>query len=152
MADRRQIESMARRKEAEIQGLEAQLREARVYLQALQDVLRRFPKAEGADSQTEAALRPGSMTANAKDAIEKAGRPLHVDEILLATGRELTRGNRTALGGSLSAYVRKRAIFSRSAPNTFGLIGMEHVDRQDHEPPADFGFDPPKPDDDDVPF
>ncbi|MEX2629295.1 MAG: hypothetical protein WD341_05090 [Tistlia sp.] len=155
MADRRQIESMIKKKEQEIQALEGQVREAKVYLQALQDVLKRFPRETASDPNAATSLRPGSMVARAKDAIQQAGHPLHVDEILRAEGKELNRPNRTALGGSLSAYVRKGMIFTRTAPNTFGLVDLpEPAER--HEPPPDFGTEPPAPDspdlDDDIPF
>ena len=48
---------------------------------------------------------------------------------------------------SLAAYVRKGEIFTRSGPNTFGLIELGHVNENkanpEHEPPAGFGEDEP---------
>jgi len=141
---------MIGRKEEEIQGLEESIKEAKVYLQALRDVLKKFPKEASED--TPASLRPGSMVALARDSILQAKRALHVDEMLKMQGKELTRENRTALGGSLSAYVRKGAIFSRPGPNTFGLVELEPKTPIDEEPPADFGRDQAAKEDDDIPF
>ena len=150
MADRRQIEAMVEKKEKEIQELEESIREAKVYLQALQDVLKKFPRETPEESA--ASLRPGSMVALARDNILVAKRALHVDEMLRMQGKELTRDNRTALGGSLSAYVRKGSIFTRPGPNTFGLVELEPRGTGTEEPPDDFGRDEPTKEKDDIPF
>jgi hypothetical protein len=153
MADRRQIEAMIKKKEQEIQELEAQIKESKIYLQALQDVLKRFPREPGGDIGANATLRPGSMVGQARGSILKLGKPLHVDQILKDQGKELTRENRTALGGSLSAYVRKGIIFTRVAPNTFGLVEMGGRPAPDLEPPAGFGVEKvTEPLDDEIPF
>lgn len=151
MADRRQIEAMIERKEEEIQELEGRMKEAGVYLQALRDVLKKFPKETVGGEEATASLRPGSMVAQARESILSARRPLHVDEMLKMQGKNLTRDTRTALGGSLSAYVRKGAIFSRSAPNTFGLLELEKAADQ-AEPPPEFGSDDPPAAEKDMPF
>jgi len=153
MADRRHIETMIKKKEQEIQGLEGQIKDAKTYLQALQDVLKRFPREAAAKVNPETTLRPGSTVAQARDTILKLGKPLHVDEILKERGKERTRENRTALGGSLSAYVRKGIIFTRVAPNTFGLLELENRTTPQSEPPSDFGIDgSSQQDDDEIPF
>ena len=138
------IERKIRKKEAEIQSLEEKLRSARVYIQALLDVRREL---DGGDESAD--LRPGSMIALAKDAIARAGTPLHVDDILTAIGK--TADSKSSLTGSLAAYVRRGEIFTRPAPNTYGLIGSP---RRDEGPPPGFGsrratFDK---DVDDIPF
>lgn len=152
MADRRQIEGMIEKKEQEIQELEVSIKDARIYLQALKDVLKKFPKASPSE-EAATSLRPGSIVALARENILSARKPLHVDEMLRMQGKELTRDNRTALGGSLSAYVRKGSIFTRSAPNTFGLVELEHQTAPE-EPPPDFGSDRSGKAalDDDIPF
>ncbi len=153
MADRRQIEAMAKKKEQEIQELEAQIKEARIYLQALQDVLKRFPRDAGIETNADSTLRPGSMVAQAREAILKLAKPLHIDQILVEQGKELTRENRTALGGSISAYVRKGTIFTRTAPNTFGLVELNRRSDGAPEPPVDFGVEKvPQQADEEIPF
>jgi hypothetical protein len=145
MADRRKIEERIKKKEQEIQHLEEQVREAKIYVQALQDVLRMFPRDANPAGEADATLRPGSLVAQAREAILKRGHPMHVSQILKDVGKEASRTNKTALGGSISAYVRKGQIFSRPSPNTFGLLELGPVVASSSEPPPDFGIDRPEP-------
>ena len=158
MSSRRKIEDRIRRKDAEIQELEAKIREAKSYVQALQDVMKLIPHDESVQAET--VLRAGSAVAEAREIILTNGQPLHISGILTAMGRELNRKNRSALGGSISAYVRRGEIFTRPAPNTFGLVEFA-AEVDDHplapeatsEPPADFGTDDDGPGfDEDIPF
>ena len=143
VVDRRRLEEKARKKEAEIQALEAQIKDAKVYLQALQDVLRMFPRdvAEAVTAAT--SLRPGSLVAQARAVILKHRTPLHVDRILVDLKKEVNRANKTGLSGSLAAYVRKNEIFTRPSPNTFGLIELQS-ESCGEALPADFGLDTPR--------
>lgn len=139
MADRRKVEEKIKKKEQEIQELEGRLREARVYVQALHDVLKMFPK-DTPEADAEAILRPGSAVAQARELILKQRRALHISDILKGLGREVNRVNRAALGGSISAYVRKGLIFTKEAPNTFGLVEIRKKE-DGEDPPSDFGTD-----------
>lgn len=123
MISRQRLEAKIRQKDQEIQGFELSIREAKSYLQALQDMLKMLPR--NGDVRGPDALRVGSDMAKTRDAIRSAGKPLHISEILPAIGKENTKKNRVSLGGSLAGYVRKGAIFSKSAPNTFGLVELE---------------------------
>jgi hypothetical protein len=139
MIHRQKLDSLIRKKQEQIQELEAQTREAKAYLQALLDMLRFSPR-EGAGTQANELLRPGSDMSKARDAIKQAGRPLHVSEIVSAIGKENSKKNRISVAGSLAGYVRKRLIFTRPAPNTFGLMEMEPRSvTGEEEPPEDFG-------------
>lgn len=141
MISRQRIESKIKQKEQEIQGLELSIREAKSYVQALQDMLKLIPK-EGDGSGGDKVLRPGSDMAKARDAIRLAGKALHVSEILVAIGKENIKKSRVALAGSLAGYVRKGMIFSKTAPNTFGLMELSGTNGLQSEggfPPADFG-------------
>ena len=96
--------------------------------------------------------------AQAREIILERGEPVHLDELLNAMGRDVTRESRASLVGSIAAYVRKDDIFTRPAPNTFGLIELGHTTsdegEEDDEPPAGFGRAPVAVDpfDEDVPF
>lgn len=138
MNERRKIEERLRKKEEEIEDLEIRIRDARMYMQALQDVLKILPRADRATPHG-GALRSGSSMSFVRDYIFKKGRPAHVTELLAALGRELTRENRASLSGSLAAYVRKGDVFTRPGPNTFGLIELGHATEPDDEPPPHFG-------------
>lgn len=141
------LDNKIRKKEAEIRSLEQKLQAARVYIQALMDVRR---EVEGDASE----LKAGSMVAMARDAIKRAGKPLHVDEILTAIGRPAE--SKSSLTGSLAAYVRRSEIFTRPGPNTYGLVDLDEDVLVLSNPPTGFGTQPatfdPDLDDDDVPF
>jgi hypothetical protein len=142
MNERRKIEERLRKKEEEIQDLEAKIRDARIYMQALQDVLKILPRSPDKSSNG-GALRSGSGMSQVRDFILKEGRPAHVSELLEALGKEATRETRASLSGSLAAYVRKGEIFTRPSPNTFGLIELGHENEPEpggyEDPPPDFG-------------
>jgi hypothetical protein len=156
MMSRRKIEEKIVKKQQEIQELDLQMREARAYIQALQDVAKMLPKdgdglRETPDvSQVSAdSMRAGSYVSDARTAILAAAKPLHVVQILKASGRPNDRKNRIGMAGSLSAYVRRNEIFTRPKPNTFGLIELG-VGKGESPlpassaagPPDDFGIDP----------
>lgn len=159
MSERAIVEDRLRKKEAEIQSLEDKIRAARIYMQALSDVLRAMDGAKVAsDDDT---LKPGTMIAQARDALEQAGKPLHVDDLLHALGRPLE--SKSSLTGSLAAYVRRNEVFTRPGPNIFGLIDMPAGAKQEEPepelPPPGFGGSGRRPgafdddlDDNDVPF
>ena len=155
MNERKRIEDRLLKKEQEIQELEEKIRDARVYMGALQDVLKLLPKE--AEIVT---LRPGSSMAKAREVILQAGKPVHINTILEALGKDTTREARASLTSSLASYVRRGEIFTRSAPNTYGLAELGHA--QDElssiEPPSGFGQTVPSPppapstSEDEVPF
>jgi len=159
MSERHIIEERLKKKESEIQGLEEKLRSARVYAQALQDVLKLLGGKPDEALLSEPGLRPGSSVDRAREAILQNGKPLHINDLLETLGLETTREGRASLTSSLSAYVRRNEIFTRPAPSTFGLVELGHhqEDMDPDEPPKGFG----KPSshiqttndlDDDIPF
>jgi hypothetical protein len=164
MKFRDDLQKRIEKKELEIRDLEKQLAAAQAYLQALQETVRMLPKEpRGLQTAPSQVLRPGSGVAKAREAILKAGKPLHITELLKAIGRPVDKNNRVSLSGSLSGYVKRNEIFTRPAPNTFGLIELNHSQMPEDEPPEDFGVLPddepettgaPAADqsDDDVPF
>ena len=121
--------------------LEAQLKEARIYIQALQDVLKLLPRdKETPESIAETTLRPGSTVARAREAILRRGAPMHLMDLLRELGLGTSREAKASLGGSLAAYVRRGEIFSRPAPNTFSLVELSHQPGADDEKlPKNFG-------------
>ena len=145
MGIREEFRKRIEKKQQEIKELESKIKEANSYLQALLDSMKWLPRDEGdlTGSQT---LRPGTTLAKAQDAIRKSGRAMHVADILKAIGKPSDKKNRVSLGGSLSGYVRRREIFTRPAPNTFGLIEMTKSTNGSEETegsdlPENFGAD-----------
>lgn len=162
MTERDVIEGQIAKKQAEIDGLEDKVRAAKVYVAALRDVIRLLDKAGRTDSaadESETKLRAGSTVAQAREIILNRGHPVHIDHLLVSMGKEVTRDTKASLAGSLAAYVRREDIFTRPAPNTFGLIELGHfepVEELDTEPPIGFGQQPTtfanNFEDDDIPF
>jgi len=126
MGLRNDLERKIERKRQEIKELEFKIREAQAYISAHQETLKMLSR-EGSGLLAERNLRVGSSIAKARDAIKKAGKPLHIADLLKALGRPNDKKNRLSLSGSLAHYVRKGEIFSRPAPNTFGLTEFEHT-------------------------
>ena len=152
MNEREKIRLKLNKKESEIQQLEEKLRTAKVYVQALIDVMKVLD--EPFDSSfSDSMLKPGSAVAKAREVILKRGQPVHITDILGALGKEMTRESRASLTSSLSSYVRKSEVFTRPAPNTFGLIEMGHTaaESEEAEPPTGFGATS-RSTDDEVPF
>jgi hypothetical protein len=127
MGARENLQRLADRKAQEISELERQIDMAKAYLQAIQDSMKAIPREPQTPTPAEnpiGELRAGSVLARARDAIQKHGQPMHINSILESIGLENTKKVRVSLIGSLGNYVRKGAVFTRPAPNTFGLVGM----------------------------
>jgi hypothetical protein len=125
------------KKREEIAALEKLLGEAKSYLLALQDTMKMMPKTEDAEAAA-LSLRPGTDVAKAYETLKSAGKPLHVNDIVKRIGKEATKQNRVSMSGSLGGYARRNYIFTRPAPNTFGLVELESSNPSE-EPPEDFG-------------
>jgi hypothetical protein len=162
MEERKIIHEKMKKKEQEIQSLEEKLRSARIYVQALQDVLKLVDK-DSAAEPSESALKAGSAVNKARETILRRGKPVHINDLLEAVGKEVTRESRASLTSSIAAYVRRGEIFTRPAPNTFGLAELGHKapagGTPPPQPPQGFGkviqSPPPKFSndmDDDIPF
>jgi len=140
MNTRDQFQKLIDRKYQEIKDKELELEKLRTYIQAIQDTMRLLPK--DPQNGSEQTLRPGTALAKTRDILKAAGKPMHITEILKALNHPVDKKNRLSLGGSLSTYVRNGQIFSRPAPNTFGLIEMSNQLRESEtgpEIPDDFG-------------
>jgi hypothetical protein len=138
-----------KRKEEEIQRYENSIREARAYLRGLQDAIRLLPRENGTKESAESKLRAGSTTSKTLEFLRKANKPMYITSILKGIGKEITKENRMSLAGTLGLYVRKNEIFTRPAPNKFGLIDMKNGSKK--EPPINFGL-LDETEEDEVPF
>lgn len=142
MGFKEQLIDKIKKKETEINGHETKIKEAKIYIQALQDMLRAIPGEDVGPVAIEPSdniLRPGSMPYKTHELLTKARKPLHISVILKGIGEEPTRQKKASLVSSLSTYVKNQQIFTRPFPNTFGLIGMADTANPD-EPPEDFGL------------
>jgi len=120
-------------------ALEQQRTAAQAYVQGLEEALKLAERTTPPQSAAESAraLRKGSMPARAYPVLKSAGRPVYLVNLLESMGVATTLANKRALASALSAYARKREIFTRPEPNTFGLIEFEQgTEGADGEPEA----------------
>jgi hypothetical protein len=123
MGLREKFDERIRKKEQEIQDYESKLREARASIEAWIEAKKLLPRED--EAPAEKTLRPDSLVGKTCAVLQNANKPLHVSEILRRMGEENTPEKRVSLSGSIAAYVRRNEIFTRPAPNTFGLKIME---------------------------
>lgn len=113
--------------ETQIAALQQQIRDAKIFISTMEEAKRMLPKQAGDEETSEdvqATLKEGSALAQARELILRAGKPLHVDEILRQMGKEITKKTRTSLAGSIAGYARDKKVFEKTGANTFGVIGM----------------------------
>lgn len=137
MGIRNNFEKLINKKQDEINALELQVREARAYIQALQDSMKFLPR--DGNGATEHTLRPGTALAKARDAIKAAGEPVAIADILKAIGKPQDKKHRLSLAGTLSGYAKNGKIFTRTAPNTFGILEFGSAPTEEQELPEEFG-------------
>lgn len=71
-------------------------------------------------------LQPGTELAKIRDLIKKTGKPMYIEDIMLALGLDpKDRNKRSSLGGSLNTYSKVNRVFKKTDPNTFSLIDMK---------------------------
>jgi hypothetical protein len=140
MGLRENFQKLIDKKQQEINVLEIQLREASAYIQALQDSMKLLPRDAETLSESQHILREGSTLAKTRDLLRKSGAPLPISEILKLLGKPQDTKHRISLAGTLSGYARKGRVFTKTAPNTFGLIEFGTPDQtEEDELPAEFG-------------
>lgn len=118
---RRKVEAKISAKEKEIKELEANLSAARAELKGMKEILKILPR-EQTPSSAKNILRSGSMAEKAYKVLKNNEKPLYIDDILSDMKRAVNKKNKVSLSSVLSQYARKNEIFSRPAPNTFGLL------------------------------
>lgn len=125
MQIRTQIEKKIAAKILEISEIEGQMREAKAYIAGMQEALKFIPRDNSEvvlEKSPELSLRYGSDMAKAYTFLKSIARPVYIDEILKGIGKEVNKENRSTVSGSLGNYARRNEIFTRTAPNTFGLV------------------------------
>jgi hypothetical protein len=137
MQIQREIQKKIEQKEEAVRKLEQELATLKAQLDTYREVLKVIDRST--DSSTNDTLRPGSLVDLARKALRQAGTPIHVDQLLHAIGKEPTKSNKVSLSSSIAHYVREGVIFTRPAPNTYGLKEFDQIDHDDL--PENFGED-----------
>jgi len=128
---RREFEKLIEKKKVEIIEAQRAIASAEAYIQAMTDAIKKLPK----DDAVAPTVRPGSDVEKIRDVILSAGRPLHLSEIIESLGRQADPDAKAKVAGLLGWYTTKGKVFSKTAPNTYGLTEVTAI-------PPDFGDEP----------
>jgi hypothetical protein len=139
MGIRENLQKLILKKLEEVSAMELQIRETKAYIQGLQDSMKLLPR--DGNGVAEYTLRDGSALAKTRDALKAAGVPLTIADILKAVGKPQDKKHRISLEGTLSGYAREGKVFTKTAPNTFGLIefGAAQPETGVDDIPEEFG-------------
>lgn len=135
MGAREKVEKLIKKKEEEIVGLEKQINDTRIYIQALQDSIKLLPREY--KNGVSIKLRPGSMCYRAYELLKNTGHPMHIKEIIEGIGMKVNKKARASLRGSLGPYLKEGRIFKVTAPATFGLIELDYEENQTEKKEAE---------------
>jgi hypothetical protein len=119
MTLRREFEKLIEKKRTEIVDAQKAIAGAEAYIQAMMDAIKKLPKDDNAPAPL---VRPGSDVEKIRDAILNARKPLHISEIIVALGRNDDADSKAKIAGLLGWYTSKGKVFTKTAPNTFGLV------------------------------
>lgn len=128
---RDKLETLIKKKEIEIGEYEGKIKEAKSYIQALQDSIRLLPKYDNEGNGTrEVRIKPGSNPDKVHELLKTKGHPLHIKEIVEGIGLEYNRISRSTIRSALSPYVKNGQLFKLVSPGTIGLIEWEGKQQQ----------------------
>lgn len=104
---------------AELAEIERTAADKRAFIAGLEEALKlqtRPPRVHGSDP-----LRPDTQLFKIREVLRTASKPMHIDELIRAIGKD-PKEVKISLVGSLGQYTRRKSVFTRPAPNTFGLM------------------------------
>jgi hypothetical protein len=109
------------KKRAEVDEMRMKLRMEERYLEAMLDTYKILPRSDSNGSAPNA-FRRGSGASKAYEALKRVGHPMHVKELAQAIGLKLDRASTQGLASAIRLYLMKGEIFTKPAPNTYGLV------------------------------
>ena len=118
------LDKLITEKSEAVESLKIKLGKEESYLQALNDTHKIITLKYGPISRR-SSLRPSGALYKVRETILEAEKPLHIDEILSRLGKSVE--DKPRLVSSMSHYLRLGEIFTRPAPNTFGLKELEET-------------------------
>jgi hypothetical protein len=118
------------KKRAEVDAQRTALRLEERYLEAMLDAYKLLPRSgeDSNGSSRPSGLRMKSNTGKAYEALKRLGRPVHIKDLIETMGLKVNRTTTQGLASSLRAYVNKGEIFTKPAPNTYGLVEFGESD------------------------
>jgi hypothetical protein len=134
MSSRKKIEKMMEEKRSEVEHYKIKIKEAEIYIQALQDTLRFLPRVElDAEAASEINLQEGSYAQKIYELLKKENSPLHIRQIMNKLQIPFNNKTRSSVVGSLGPYIRSGRVFVKTAPNTFWLMGIPYSNNDNSE-------------------
>ncbi len=130
---RREFEKLIEKKRVEIAEAQRAIDAGQAYIQAMVDAIKKLPKEDLASISP---VRAGSEVEKVREVILQAGKPLHLGEIIAALGKPDDAESKAKIAGLLGWYTSKGKVFTKTAPNTYGLVEA-HPPNPDI--PPDFG-------------
>lgn len=131
----RDLIALIKEKQATLSKVQRELDEARALLEDGRRILdeeRAKPTRKGRlgvrtaiPKRTPVVVKSRSSVGKAQKALQKAGHPLLIDDLLSQINKGRKKVKRTTLVGNLSRYVKMGVIFSRPARSTFALLAWE---------------------------
>lgn len=106
---------------AQITELQKQVHEESIYIEGQQSALKLMSRPAASSVQ----LRKGSDVEKVRGLLLTVETPLHADVILQKIGKPPSA--KPSLVGSLNAYANDGKIFTKPAPNTFGLLEKDYA-------------------------
>lgn len=131
---RKEFEKLIEKKRVEISEAQKAIDAGQAYIQAMVDAIKKLPKE---DQTAVSPVRAGSEVEKIREVILQARRPLHLGEIIAALGRPDDAESKSKFAGLLGWYTSKGKVFTKTAPNTYGLV--EAMPSSEPELPAEFG-------------
>lgn len=118
---------------SDLQTLHVRKRASEAVLNELESLLRLTPKDTDNGIAVERHLRVDSDPYKTREVLRKERRSLHIKEILEKIGGDTGRNRRSSLSAQLGNYANKNEVFTKTGPNTFGLLdyGPEPVTLDD---------------------
>lgn len=118
------------REKQEAQELQLTLSNKLSRISAFEEILKLIPDngIQTKSNSVERTLRYGGLPQKTQSLLSREGKPLHIKEILERLDLPLTKANYLALASSIGTYAKNQRIFSKTAPNTFGLIDFAKSD------------------------
>jgi len=119
--------------------IDSEIMSGEAYIEGLQDAIKSADKSESArkSASTRAsaprAVKAGSSTDKAQQALRRLGKPTHISELLVEMGIEDSTANQRNVSSSLSQSYRIGRIFTRPESKTFGLIEWDSSDGSEIE-------------------
>jgi hypothetical protein len=161
MSVRDDIEKRIVKEKQKISDLQKQIERSNAFVQGMQEALKLLSgNSKGIEPAKEISYFRSGDTKSAYETLKQTGSPMHIDELLSAIGKPISKQNRASLASSLHRAAKRSGIVKSIGNNTFSLSEIstngrtnESVDKEVLlKLPDNFGEDIKPKDNDDIPF